>query len=532
MPEEFMLPAIVAIIGGLGASALRLPPLVGFLAAGFGLSAANVPTFPAIAELAEVGVTVLLFTIGLHLDLKMITRVRVVFTAVGQAALNTIVFAVVLAALSLLPLSAFIGTGWSGFLLLGFASSFSSTVFVIAVLDESGRMRSRVGIIAIGVLVLQDIFAVSFLVLFSGKTPEPWAILLLALPLIRPLIGKLPDLMYRAELLVLAGVIIAVGAYAVFELAGLSGSFGSLIAGLVIAGHPIAKRLHKALVSVRELLLVGFFIDIGMGGIPSMSGFIAAGILLLLLPAKLGIFLALLYKAGMSRRTSVLTAGLLANYSEFGLIVASLAAARGIIAGEWVQIMAVAVAGSFIISSLVKLRVGPIMEALVLKLPRRDPQKLAAGERPLDIDGVDALVLGMGRVGAGAYLRLAEKYGMTVAGVEFDEKRVELMRKRGYTVFHADATDPELWVRLSQSSHCPKLLVLAMPSHESNVVALQTLNNTKSSMVTAGIAKYSYKTKELVDLGADASVNLYDGAGIELADVAFQALVANEETPN
>ncbi|MCS4489541.1 cation:proton antiporter [Corynebacterium sp. ES2794-CONJ1] len=528
MPAEILFPAIIAIIGGLGAAALRLPPLVGFLAAGFFMSFLGIEHIPGIEELGEVGVAVLLFTIGLHLDIRMLTKIRIVGTALGHVIANTAVFALLFGVLSSVPFLVFLASGWTSALIIGLASSFSSTVFVMAIIEETGRARSRVGQISVGVLVLQDIFAVAFLVLASGQVPQPWAIVLVALPVIRPLVGRLPDRVYRIELLVLAGVTTAIGAYALFELAGLSGSFGALVMGLVISGHPIAGRLFTALTSVRELLLVGFFIAIGLGGFPSIEGLLLAGLLLALLPLKAGLFMIILYKVGMSSRTALLTAGALANYSEFGLIVAALAVERGFLNGAWVQIMAVAVAGSFVLNALAKLKMDVLFDRLVDILPQRDPSKLAAGERPLDVGGVDAMILGMGRVGAGAYKRLTEAYGLTVAGIEHDESRVNALRRHGYIVFHGDATDPELWARMCASSHEPQLLVLAMPDHGANIEALAHVRAQSSTIKTAAIAKYGYRAQQLREMGIDAGVNLYSGAGTELADVAFRALHGSE----
>ncbi|MCS4535899.1 cation:proton antiporter family protein [Corynebacterium sp. HS2168-gen11] len=524
MPEEILLPAIVAIIGGLGASALRLPPLVGFLAAGFGLSTVGVEHVPGLSEVAEVGVAVLLFTIGLHLDVRMLTKVRIVGTAVGHAVANVLVYAGIFAILSFLPFAVFAHTGWTALLLVGLASSFSSTVFVIALLEETGRARSRVGQIAVGVLVLQDIFAVMFLVAASGHTPKPWAVALVALPLVRPFMKKLPDRIYRVELLVLSGVTIAIGAYALFELAGLSGTFGALVMGLVLSGHPVAGRLYEALTSVRELLLVGFFIEIGLGGLPNTAGFILAGVLLLLLPLKAAMFIGILYKLGMSRRTAILTAGALANYSEFGLIVAALAVQRGMLSGTWVQIMALAVAGSFVLSSVAKLKSGDFLDHFISILPSRDLAKLVPDERPLSLAGYDVIILGMGRLGVGAYNQLTRAYHMKVAGIEHDEVRVQKMRALGYSVFHGDATDPDLWARVTAQSDGPRLLVLAMPDHFANLEALSLLQSQGINLVTAAIAKYDQRTRQLIDFGVDACVDLYSGAGTELADVAYRAL--------
>ncbi|MDO5077133.1 cation:proton antiporter family protein [Corynebacterium sp.] len=521
MPPELLIASIFAIVGGLGASALRLPPLVGFLAAGFALSTTGVTSLPGIDAVSDLGVTVLLFTIGLHLDPKAIAQVRIVGTTVGHALLTTAAFAVAFAFFGSLSLMGELS--WGSYLLLGLAASFSSTVFVMAVLDETGRTRSMVGTIAIGVLVLQDVIAVAFLVGASGRMPETWAAAFLFLPLLRPLLRRLPDQIYRTDLLVLAGVTLAVASYALFELAGLSGSLGSLLAGLIISAHPIAGRMFNALTSVRELLLVGFFINIGLGGVPDLAGFFAAGVLLVLLPIKTLFFVGMLYFSGMSHRTSTLAAGVLSNYSEFGLIVVAIAVQGMLLPAAWLQIMAVAVAGSFVLCSLAKLQVGRIMQTVVPWVPELPVERLARGERPLDVEGVDALVLGMGRVGVGAYRRLQEKYSMNVAGVEFDADRVETLRDRGFTVFQGDATDPELWMRVQARERHPGLIVLAMPEHSANVDALRVLETVDEHFVTAALAKYSNTTAELVSLGVDATLNLYDGAGTELADVAFKA---------
>lgn len=521
MPPELLVASIFAIVGGLGASALRLPPLVGFLAAGFALHAVGVTELPGINHVADLGVTVLLFTIGLHLDPKMIARVRIIGTTIGHAAFTTIAFACALAVAAQVSIIA--DTGWGSFFLLGLACSFSSTVFVMAVLDETGRTRSVVGIIAIGVLVLQDIIAVAFLVGASGRMPEPWALAFLLLPLLRPLIRKFPDHIYRTDLLVLAGVTLAVASYALFELAGLSGSLGSLLAGLIISGHPISDRMFEALTSVRELLLVGFFIDIGLGGVPAAQGFLAAGLLLLLLPLKSLVFVGMLYRMGMSHRTSTLSAGVLSNYSEFGLIVTAIAVQAHLLPGSWLQIMALAVAGSFVICSLARLRVAWLMERIVPWVPELPSDRLAAGEGPIDVEGLDALVLGMGRVGAGAYTRLSQKYGMNVAGVEFSQDRIESLRDRGFLVFQGDATDPELWLRIRAWERHPELIVLAMPEHSANVDALRVLEQLDVPLVIVAIGKYGSAAEELLLHGANATLNLYDGAGVELADVAFRA---------
>lgn len=222
--------------------------------------------------LAELGVTVLLFTIGLKLNPQDMVQPRVVGTAVGHAVTNTVAFTV----LGLLPVASLAGLDITALVYVGIAASFSSTVFVMSQLDDANRGQSTIGRIALGVLVLQDIIAVGVLVFSTGSAPAPWALALPLLLLLRPLVTRMPDRMFRMELLVLTGVGIAVAAYSLFELANVSGSLGSLVAGIMLSGHPVADRLSEALISVRELLLVAFFVEIGLGGLPGVGGVVDA----------------------------------------------------------------------------------------------------------------------------------------------------------------------------------------------------------------------------------------------------------------
>ena len=100
-------------------------------------------------------------------------------------------------------------------------------------------------------------------------------------------------------------------------------ALGALIAGIMLSGHPVSDRFSDALVSVRELLLVAIFIQIGLAGLPDADGFFTAGVLTVLLVAKAGLFIVFLQRVGMSNRTSALDGLTLANYSEFGLIIIS-----------------------------------------------------------------------------------------------------------------------------------------------------------------------------------------------------------------
>lgn len=190
---------------------------------------------------------------------------------------------------------------------------------------------------------------------------------------------------------------------AVFGVLGLLplAALGALIAGIMLSGHPVSDRFSDALVSVRELLLVAFFIQIGLAGLPNGGGIFIAGVLTVLLVAKAGLFIVFLQRVGMSNRTSALDGPTLANYSEFGLIIISVGVGAGVLAPSWLPIMGVAVAASFIVGSVVMRWEDRILPVLLRSIPEVAEERPVPDERAVVVRHCDALVLGMGRVGEG-----------------------------------------------------------------------------------------------------------------------------------
>ncbi len=199
----------VAFFSGFLMLRCQMPPLVGFLIAGFALHAAGYTSTPLIQSLADLGVTLLLFTIGLKLDVKSLLNKEIWFGATLHNVMTTALFTLCLLAFKAIGLSAFSQLNINDLALIAFALSFSSTVFAIKALQEKGEMNATYGTLAIGVLIMQDIFAVIFLTIASGKVPGIEALLLFALPLARPLLFKLLDRAGHGEVLVLYAVFLA-----------------------------------------------------------------------------------------------------------------------------------------------------------------------------------------------------------------------------------------------------------------------------------------------------------------------------------
>ena len=152
-----------ALIFGFLATRLGLPPMVGYLIGGFIMNIFDFMDTKDLSEMGELGVTLLLFTIGLKLDVRSLLKPYVWAGATLHMLIVVVVFGIALFWISLTGLSLFAGVDFTIALLIAFALSFSSTVFAVKTLEEKGELQSRHGQIAIGFLIMQDIFAVVFL---------------------------------------------------------------------------------------------------------------------------------------------------------------------------------------------------------------------------------------------------------------------------------------------------------------------------------------------------------------------------------
>ncbi len=164
-------------------------------------------------------------------------------------------------------------------------------------MEESGLAKSLNGRIAIGVLIIQDILAVLFITFSTGKTPSLWALLIIALlPAARWVFRYILDHTGHGELQVLFGMSLALAAGAgAFEMVGLKADLGALIMGMLLATHPRASELADSLLSLKDFMLLGFFLSIGLGGFPNMTALATAVFFVLLIPLKSMLFFLFIY---------------------------------------------------------------------------------------------------------------------------------------------------------------------------------------------------------------------------------------------
>ena len=504
-------------LGGL-AMAMRLPPLVGFLAAGFVINALDVGVLPELDVAADLGVTLLLFAIGLKLDVRILLRREVWLTTsvhmVGSVVLGSI--ALWLAAVAGAAMLA--GQSMQTIALLAFALSFSSTVFVVKVLEERGESHALYGRVAIGILVMQDIIAVVFLTATSGHLPSPWALTLVGLWPLSRVLRKIWTRLGHGEMQSLFGIVMAlVPGYALFTALGLKGDLGALTMGVLLASHPASSELARSLFHIKELLLVGFFVSIGLTGLPDLPSIGIALLMVLLLPFKAAWYVLLLSRLKLRYRTALLAGLSLMNYSEFGLIVVSVGVSAGMLAQVWLVEISIAVALSFVVSALFNRRGHLMVEKIAARLPAQDELNLNPEERHGDAGDAEVVVIGMGRVGFAAYQRLTDHYRLRVVGVDYDGPRIQRLAAEGLRVIEGDATDLYFWNQLRRSDSV-RIAVLAMPRHGANVTALECLRESGFSGKVAAVARYDDEVQWAKEHGVGIAFNVYAGAGLELAD--------------
>jgi predicted Kef-type K+ transport protein len=516
---------VVAFVFGFAAAAVRLPPLVGYLAAGFVLHALGYESTSAIETIADLGVLLLLFGIGLKLKLKTLARPAVWGgTTIHMIGLSAVFGGLFLAIGALgFPLAVDLSTGQA--LLIGFAFSFSSTVFAVKALEERNEAASLPGRLAIGILIVQDIFAVLFLTFSSDSAPSLWAIpVVAAVILARPLYGWILARAGHGELLVLLGFCLAVGVGAeTFDRVGLKPDLGALIVGLTLANHPRSSELAERLLGFKDILLIGFFLSIGLEGTPGIAELAVALLVLALLPVKTAGYLYVLTRFRHRARTSWHTSVTLGNFSEFGLIVVAVGIEQDLVAPEWASAVAVAVAVSFALAAPLNTARYRIYQSVGDRMGRLERSRIRPDDAVIDPGDARILVFGMGRVGAGAYDELVVRRGDVVLGLDRRDETVATHRREGRRAERGDALDSDFWDRMVLHPGID-LVVLAMSDHEANLEAVQRIQRYLPRARIAAAATFPDEIAELQRAGVDTARNLYAEAGQGLADDACDLL--------
>ena len=242
-----------------------------------------------------------------------------------------------------------------------------------------------------------------------------------------------------------------------------------------------------------------------------------------MLPFQGIIFFLLLIASGLRARTSFLTALSLTTYSEFALIVADLAVNKGLLAENWLVVTAFAVGLSFVVAAPLIAFAQEIYAVIGPSLERLERAKRHPDDEPISLGKAQILVVGMGRVGSGAYDYLREQEE-NIVGIDSDPGKIESNIKQGRRVAYADAEDPGFWLRLNLDRL--RAIMLAVPNFEAKLSAARALRRRGFKGLISATHLYPEEYAPIITAGCDVSYNYYTEAGVGFARHTYETLTA------
>ncbi|MCC5922941.1 MAG: cation:proton antiporter [Crocinitomicaceae bacterium] len=530
--------AILAMLGQL----LKQPLIVMFIALGIllGPSAFDlVKSKENIHLLAEIGIAVLLFIVGLKLDLRIIKSVGriALLTGLGQVFFTSLV-------------GYFIGLG------LGFSSlhsfyiavalTFSSTIIIVKLLSDKKEIDSLHGQIAIGFLIVQDIVVILVMIILSaiGKQGEQSltydiiktllsGLLLLgvALAAMKWVIPRLSRFLAKSqELLTLFAIAWAVTLASVGELMGFSGEVGAFLAGVSLASSEFKDVISSRLVSLRDFLLLFFFVNLGSELDLSVIGSQLNAAIIFSLFVLIGnpiIVLIIMGRMGYRKRTSFLAGLTVAQISEFSLIFAGLGLAVGHLTDEIVGLITLVGLITIGISTYLILYsyniyefISPALRIFEKKTPDKEEFSNENGKGEFDI-----IIFGVGRFGKEIALILDEFPEFNYLGVDFDPENIKKLRAQNKQVVYGDIEDPEILEQIP--FHTSKCIINTISDVEQSKHLMKALKRThyKGQIILTAEKDRDYEL--LNECGADKVIQLYPLAARNFYNDYFKKIIPN-----
>ncbi len=470
---------ILTLTGGLGAALvlgyvshrIGLSPIVGYLLAGT-LVGPHTPGFVADAslaeQLAEIGVILLMFGVGLQFHIEELLAVRHVAIpgAIAQSAVAT--------ALGALLARAF-GLDWSAGLIFGMALAVASTVVLVRVLADNNDLHTQAGHVAVGWLVIEDLFTVIALILFpalfggdTSGTPLWMALAITAVKVgslvafaaivgtrvIPRVLDYVADTRSR-ELFTLTVLVIALGiAVGSALIFSVSMALGAFLAGMVVGRSDYSLRAASEALPMRDAFAVLFFVSVGMLWDPGSliaSPALAMSALVVVLVAKPFVALLIVWAMKYPFRVALTVGIALAQIGEFSFILATLGRELGILTTEVTNALVATSIVSIVLNPVAYRTIGPIERwvvarprlARLLSRPQSEPSDLKSShpDRPPD-PSHRAVVVGYGPTGR-TVVRLLRDNGIVPTVVELNIDAVRALRADGVDAIYGDATRPD-----------------------------------------------------------------------------------------
>jgi Kef-type K+ transport system membrane component KefB len=535
---------MIAGVFGFLALKLRQPLIVAFIAIGIlvssnGLGIVAEGSTASIDTLAALGIALLLFMVGLKLDLNLIKTLGPVALVSG---LSQVALTIALGA----GLSLWLGFGMRESFLIGVGLSFSSTIIVVKLLSDQRAIDSLYGKIALGILIIQDIVVILSMVAMAGfstggEDALSANIFLMIMVKVLVLVGAtglfiryLADpvthiLSRSPELTVIFAIGLTAMLAGIAYHVGLSKELGGLLAGIALASTPIREELVTRLAPVRDFLLLFFFVNLGshidfgtIGG--QLWGALALSVFVLI--GKPLIIMTLAILLGYRSRTSFMAGLTLGQISEFSLIFIAMALTTGLVSTEVAGLMTLVGLITFAVSTY-GIMYAPQIYAffehrlghIKLPVPQRYEELIQDARMQKDYD---VLVIGLGRYGQSIAQQFKNR-GHTVLGVDFDPQAIKDAQKLSIPAIYGDAANPDLTDTLTLSR--AKAVICAFP-HYSAGPLLPDIR----LMLCKGLRRRGYKgliivtslaqekESDLIHQGIDLVLNPFYDAAIRASE--------------
>jgi Kef-type K+ transport system membrane component KefB len=541
---------LVLLAAGLGfvGLLLRQPLVVAFIAVGVvaGPDALGlVSSVTVIETLSQIAIAVLLFLVGLKLDLGLIRNLGTVAlaTGLGQVGFTALFGFLICIALGLDAVTA---------LYVAVALTFSSTIIIVKLLSDKQEIGALHGKIALGFLIVQDIFVVLAMVSLSAigvglgedsggvgdvlQVLLGGALMLAAVVLfIRYAADPLLQRVARSpELLVVFAVGWAASLAALGDALGFGKELGGLLAGVSLASTEFREAINSRLAALRDFLLLFFFISLGAALPLSTLGdqlFPALVLSLFVLIGNPLIVLAIMGYMGYRKRTGFLAGLTVAQISEFSLIFMAMGITIGHVSGEAMGL--VTLVGLVTIATSVYMITWshtlyavcePWLGVFERRHPHRESDDTAGTPTP---HGHDFVLFGLGRYGCRIGMRLQAR-GYRVLGVDFDPEALRNWRRMGMPAIYGDATDPEFVAHMDLSG--VRAVISAVPRDRAT---LTEADPQRALLHGLHSANYGGRVFLSVQKTIDAEALLREGASVVLkpfddaADYAVRQLVGD-----
>jgi len=530
---------------GLVGTLLRQPLIVSFIAVGLvaGPSAFDVVRSDEKIELlSQLGIAVLLFLVGIKLDVKLIRSLGAVsvLTGLGQVGFTAFFGYLIGLALGLDPVTS---------LYVAVALTFSSTIIIVKLLSDKREIDALHGQIALGFLIVQDLVVVLAMIVLSaigiGAAGEDGAagggailwvlgaglgLVAVVVLFVRYLADPLTERLARVpELLVIFAIALAALFAAFGDVVGLGKEVGGLLAGVALASTPYRETIAARLAPLRDFLLLFFFIALGSALDLSLLGAHVAGAAVFSLFVLIGnplIVLVIMGAMGYRKRTGFLAGLTVAQISEFSLIFVAMGVSLGHVTEDALGLVTMVglvtiAASTYMITWSHHLYA--LCEPLLGPFERRGTPREATDAAAQAAGGYRIVVFGLGRFGTAIGMRL-QKRGIPVLGVDFNPLAIRRWRDLGLPARFGDATDPEFMADLPLRG--ADWLVSAVPtlptglSHEDNRLTLVQLARGTGFGGRVAVASHSTgDTEALRAAGADMVLEPFQDAADRAVEI-------------